>query len=52
MLVMRATEGQAYPLGQLVVAEQPVRLRHPSLAECPLSLFRGQLRALLQQVAA
>src|SRR5918999_6480671 len=52
MLVMRATEGRAYPLGQLMGAEQTVRLHHPTLAVNPLGLYRFEPRALLWQLAA
>ncbi len=52
MLEMRATESRAYPLGQLISGEQPVRLCNTALAVHPLRLYRVEPRALLRQVAA
>src|SRR5918996_648717 len=52
MLVMRATEDSANPLGELVSAEQAVGLDHFALAVNPLGLYGVQPRALLWQQAA
>src|SRR5436305_6773029 len=52
MLVMRATEDPANPVGELVCAEQSVGLDHFALAVNPLGLYGVQPRALLWQQAA
>src|SRR3954452_20305916 len=52
MLVMRATEDPATPLGKLVGAKHSCRLYHFALAMNPLGLYRVQPRALLWQQAA
>ncbi len=53
MLVMRATENPANPLGKLVGAEQPLELDHLALAVDPLlGLYGVQPRALLGQQTA
>src|SRR5919202_1710120 len=52
MLVVRATEDSAYPVGEFVGAQQTVGLYHFALAMNPLGLYGVQPRALLWQQAA
>src|SRR5215210_830588 len=51
MLVMRAIEDPAYPLGKLVCSEEPLRLHDLALGVHPLGLDRVQPRALLRKQA-
>src|SRR5215211_4865560 len=46
MLVMRATEDSADPLGELVSAEQPLGLRNLAFGVDPLGFYRVEPRAL------
>src|SRR5436305_171832 len=52
MLVMRAAEDPAYPLGEFISAQQTIGLDHFSLAVNPFGLYSIQPRTLLWQQAA
>src|SRR5688572_17490851 len=48
---MRTTKSPAYPVGELIRAEQPVELHDPPFAVNPLGLYSVQPRTLFRQKA-
>src|SRR4051812_1887126 len=52
MRLMSTAENPTYSIGELISAQQTVRLHHLSLAVDPLRLYGVQPRALLRQQAA